>query len=145
MANPVETWKSEKHGFDVWPDVLRYAEARTPMQDIETPDLERMKWYGAFYRKRDGAGTYMLRIRLTGCELSAEQAQAIAFVAYEFGYGIVDVTTRANIQVQGLAIEHVPEALERLAGVGALGQARPGTTTSAMCSAIRSAASIPTN
>ncbi len=31
----------------------------------------------------------MLRIRLTGCELSAEQARAIAFVAYEFGYGIV--------------------------------------------------------
>ena len=118
MANPVEAWKSEKHGFDVWPDVLRYAQARTPMQDIETSDLERMKWYGAFYRKRDGAGTYMLRIRLTGCELSAEQARAIAFVAYEFGYGIVDITTRANIQVQGLAIESVPVALERLAAVG---------------------------
>jgi sulfite reductase beta subunit-like hemoprotein len=75
MANPVEAWKSEKHGFDVWPDVLRYAQARTPMHDIETPDLERMKWHGAFYRKRDGAGTYMLRIRLTGCELAAEQAR----------------------------------------------------------------------
>ena len=55
MANPVEAWKSEKHGFDVWPDVLQYAQARTPMQDIETPDLERMKWYGAFYRKRDAS------------------------------------------------------------------------------------------
>jgi ferredoxin-nitrite reductase len=118
MANPVEVWKSQKHGFDVWPDVLRYAQARIAMADIETPDLERMKWYGAFYRKRDGAGTYMLRIRLTGCELSAEQARAIAFVAYQFGYGIVDITTRANIQVQGLAIEHVPEALERLEATG---------------------------
>ncbi len=118
MANPAEVWKSEKHGFDVWPDLLRYAEARTPMQDIETPDLERMKWYGTFYRKRDGAGTYMLRIRLTGCELSSEQARAIAFIAYEFGYGIVDVTTRANIQVQGLAIENVPAALQRLEAAG---------------------------
>jgi ferredoxin-nitrite reductase len=118
MPNPVELWKAQKHGFDVWPDVLRYAQARTPMADIEAPDLERMKWYGAFYRKRDGAGTYMLRIRLTGCELSSEQARAIAFVAYQFGYGIVDITTRANIQVQGLAIEHVPEALERLEATG---------------------------
>jgi len=118
MANPVEAWKTEKHGFDVWPDIERYAQARTPMQEIETPDLERMKWYGAFYRKRDGAGTYMLRIRLTGCELSAEQARAIAFVAYQFGYGIVDITTRANIQVQGLNIEDVPAALERLAATG---------------------------
>jgi len=118
MANPVEAWKSEKHGLDVWPDLLKYAQTRTPMQNIETPDLERMKWYGAFYRKRDGAGTYMLRIRLTGCELSAEQARAIAFVAYEFGYGIVDITTRANIQVQGLNIENVPSALERLEATG---------------------------
>jgi precorrin-3B synthase len=118
MPNPVEVWKAQKHGFDVWPDVLRYAQARTAMADIETPDLERMKWYGAFYRKRDGAGTYMLRIRLTGCELSFEQARAIAFVAYQFGYGIVDITTRANIQVQGLAIEQVPDALERLEATG---------------------------
>ncbi|MGE5193504.1 MAG: precorrin-3B synthase, partial [Deltaproteobacteria bacterium] len=118
MANPVEVWKAQKHGFDVWPDVLRYAQARTPMPEIGIPDLERMKWYGAFYRKRDGAGTYMLRIRLTGCEVSAEQARAIAFVAYQFGYGIIDITTRANIQVQGLAIENVPEALDRIEATG---------------------------
>lgn len=118
MPNPVEIWKAEKHGLDVWPDVLRYASAQTPMQEIEPPDLERMKWYGAFYRKRDGAGTYMLRIRLTGCEFTADQARAMAFVAYEFGYGIVDVTTRANIQIQGLAIDHVPTALERLEAAG---------------------------
>lgn len=118
MPNPVEVWKAEKHGFDVWPDVLRYAGAKTPMARIETPDLERMKWYGAYYRKRDGDGTYMLRIRLTGCELTSEQAKAIAHIAYETGYGIVDVTTRANLQVQGLAIEDVPRAIERLEATG---------------------------
>lgn len=118
MPNPVEVWKAQKHGFDVWPDVLQYAAARTPMADIEGPDLERMKWYGAFYRKRDGAGTYMLRIRLTGCELSSAQAREIARIAYEFGYGIIDLTTRANMQVQGLAIENVPRALERLEAAG---------------------------
>ena len=31
MVNPAEVWKSKKHSFDVWPDVLRHAEARTPM------------------------------------------------------------------------------------------------------------------
>jgi hypothetical protein len=25
--NPVEAWKAEKHGFDVWPDFLQWAEA----------------------------------------------------------------------------------------------------------------------
>ncbi len=118
MPNPIEVWKAEKHGFDVWPNVLDYAANQTPMKDIETPELERMKWHGVFYRKRDGEGTYMLRIRVTGCELTADQAKTIAYIAYEFGHGIVDVTTRANIQVQGLAIRDVPKAIERLAACG---------------------------
>ncbi len=116
--NKVEQWKAAKHGFDVWPDVLRYAAERTSMNTIDNADLERMKWHGVFYRKRDGEGTYMLRIRLTGCELSAAQAKEIAYIAYEYGYGIADVTTRANIQVQGLSIDHVPRAIARLEAVG---------------------------
>lgn len=118
MSNPVEIWKSQKHGFDVWPDLVQYAAARTPMKEIETPDLERMKWHGVYYRKNDAPGSYMLRIRLTGCELTAPQAKAIAYVAYDFGYGIVDITTRANIQIQGLKLEDVPAALERLSATG---------------------------
>ncbi|MCH7990109.1 MAG: hypothetical protein IID46_13295, partial [Planctomycetes bacterium] len=71
MPNPVEVWKTEKHGFDVWPDVLRYADLKTPLKEIDHSDLERMKWHGFFYRKRDASGTYMTRIRLTGSELTA--------------------------------------------------------------------------
>ena len=118
MANPAEVWKAKKHGFDVWPDVLRHAEARTPMARIDTPDLERMKWYGFFYRKRDAPGRYMNRIRITAGELTSEQAREVAALARECGHGIVDVTTRANLQVQGLGIEHLPEVARRLDAVG---------------------------
>ncbi|MCY3844790.1 MAG: Rieske 2Fe-2S domain-containing protein [Acidobacteria bacterium] len=118
MVNPAEVWKSKKHSFEVWPDVVRHAAARTPMAEIDTPDLERMKWYGFFYRKRDAPGRYMNRIRITANELTSEQAREIAAIAYEHGHGIVDVTTRANLQVQGLGIEHLPKVAERLAAVG---------------------------
>ena len=118
MVNPAEVWKSKKHSFDVWPDVLRHAAARTPLGEIETPDLERMKWYGFFYRKRDKPGRYMNRIRITAGELTSDQAREIAAIAYEHGHGIVDVTTRANLQVQGLGIEQLPDVAERLAAVG---------------------------
>ncbi|MFQ5733668.1 MAG: nitrite/sulfite reductase [Planctomycetaceae bacterium] len=118
MANPVEVWKSEKHGLDVWLDVERYAAARTPMKEIDSADLERMKWHGFFYRKRDVAGRYMSRIRVTAGELSADAAREIAHIAYEYGHGIVDVTTRANVQVQGLGIEHLPRVAARLESVG---------------------------
>jgi precorrin-3B synthase len=116
--NKVEQWKTAKHGLDVWPDLVDHAARGTPMKSIDDADLERMKWYGVFYRKRDGEGTYMLRVRLTGCELTAPQAREVAFVAYEYGYGIIDITTRANLQVQGLAIADVPKALARLEAVG---------------------------
>ncbi|MDA1092573.1 MAG: Rieske 2Fe-2S domain-containing protein [Acidobacteria bacterium] len=122
MGNPAEVWKAEKHGFDVWPDVVRHAAAGTPMSDIATPDLERMKWYGFFYRKHDAPGRYMNRIRITAGELTADQAQAIALMAYELGHGIVDVTTRANLQVQGLAVTHLPVVEDRLAAVGLTGR-----------------------
>ncbi len=118
MANPVEVWKAEKHGLDVWPDVERHAAAGTPMKQIDAADLERMKWYGFFYRKRDEAGRYMNRIRITANEMTAAQAKEIARLAYDFGHGIVDVTTRANVQIQGLSIEHLPEVRKRLEGVG---------------------------
>ncbi len=118
MANPVEEWKAAKHGLDAWADIEKMAADKTPMADIETPDLERMKWHGFFYRKRDQPGRYMNRIRLTANELTAEQAREIALMAYEYGHGIVDVTTRANVQIQGLEISHLPKVAQRLEKVG---------------------------
>ncbi len=115
--NPVEIWKAAKHGFDVWPDVLRWAQEETPHDRIDEPELQRMKWYGVFWRKHD-RDRYMIRIRIPACEMTADQARAIAFIAYESGHGIVDVTTRGNVQVQGLPIEKIPGVLGALERVG---------------------------
>ena len=118
MVNRVEIWKARKHGFDVWTDVEHHARAGTPMKQIDPADLERMKWYGFFHRKRDNPGRYMNRIRVTAGELAAEQAFEIARIARDRGHGIIDVTTRANLQVQGLEISHLPEGARRLEDVG---------------------------
>ncbi|NOZ39462.1 MAG: hypothetical protein GXP24_04465 [Planctomycetes bacterium] len=115
--NKIEEWKAAKHPFDVWPEVLRHAEAKTPLKQIEATDLERLKWYGFLYRKRDGQGAFAERIRITACELSAQAAREIAYIAYEYGHGIIDITTRGNIQVQGLALEHIPNVVKRLSQV----------------------------
>jgi ferredoxin-nitrite reductase len=115
--NAVEIWKSAKHGFDVWPDLLRWAQEGTPGDRLEEADVHRLKWYGLFWRKVD-RDRYMIRIRIPGCEMTAEQARAIAFIAYEAGHGIVDVTTRGNIQVQGLPIQKLPGITAALDRVG---------------------------
>ncbi len=116
--SPVEQWKIAKHGMDVWPDVLRYAQQKTPMNSIEVPELERMKWYGFFYRKNNDNNHYMIRIRIPGCEMTRDQARAIAFIAYESGYCLVDVTTRGNVQIQGLTIDKLPSVRNALEAVG---------------------------
>jgi len=62
--------------------------------------------------------TDLPRIRITAGELRAEQALEIAHIANEYGHGIIDVTTRANLQVQGLGIEHILKVTDRLDKVG---------------------------
>jgi ferredoxin-nitrite reductase len=116
--SPVEVWKATKHGLDVWPDVERYAREKTSMSKIEEAELERMKWYGFFYRKNNDNDRYMVRVRIPGCEMSADQARALAHVAHRSGYNILDVTTRGNVQIQGLTVDALPKVratLERAA------------------------------
>ncbi len=111
--NKVEAWKLEKHGFDVRPDIEAYAARSTPMSEIAEAELERMKGYGLFYRKRVEDGRYMIRVRIPGCELDAAQARALAEIA-RIGYSILDVTTRGNVQIQGFAIADLPRVLDAL-------------------------------
>lgn len=115
--NKVEAWKAEKHPFEVWEAIERHASAGTAMSAIDERDLERMKWYGLFYRKRDEDGRYMIRVRLPGCEMTSAQARVIAEVA-RAGHSIIDVTTRGNVQVQGLAIGDLPDVIGGLEDVG---------------------------
>jgi ferredoxin-nitrite reductase len=115
--NKVEVWKAEKHGFDVWNDLVGHAQAGTAMADIAEADLERLKWYGIFYRKRVEDGRYMIRVRVPGCELTARQARALATVA-RLGYSILDVTTRGNVQIQGFHISELPAVVAELEASG---------------------------
>jgi ferredoxin-nitrite reductase len=116
--SPAEVWKQAKHGLDVWPDAQRFAREQTPMAKISEADLERLKWYGYFYRKNNDFDHYMCRIRIPGCEMTSEQARAVAYIAHQSGYNLVDVTTRGNVQVQGLTIDRLPAVRSALERVG---------------------------
>ena len=115
--NKIEAFKAAKHPLEVWDDLLRWVAQGYRSDQIDADDNERLKWYGFLHRKRDG-GRYMMRVRVTGCELSAQAARELAFIAYEYGHGIVDITTRGNIQVQGLSLAQLPKARTRLQQVG---------------------------
>src|SRR5881397_1200816 len=59
--NKIEQIKVEKDGLDVGADIPRYAQLG--FEAIEEGDLERLKWWGVFFR-RHTPGYFMMRIRI---------------------------------------------------------------------------------
>ena len=95
--NKIEQIKAEKDGLDVDADIARYAELG--WQAIQESDVERLKWWGVFMR-RHTPGHFMMRIRIPNGITNAAQLRAIAALAQRHGRGILDITTRQQIQLR---------------------------------------------
>ncbi len=113
--NKIEQIKSEKNGLDVGNDIPRYAELG--FESIEEGDLERLKWWGVFFR-RHTPGYLMMRIRISNGITNSSQLRAIGWITNNYGRGIADITTRQQIQLRWIRINDVPEILDRLLEVG---------------------------
>ncbi len=126
--NQVERWKLERHPLDVRQAIIdRYA-GEGPEAIAAVPgEQERLKWVG-LYPQRQGGDAFMLRIKIPGGRLDADQARTIGELAAEhaigptpnplFGQGFLDLTTRQDIQLHWIKIGAVPEIWRRLEEVG---------------------------
>jgi precorrin-3B synthase len=61
---------------------------------------------------------WLLRIRVPGGVVTTRQIDTVAEVADRFGSGLIDVTSKANLQIRGVAVEHLDDAARSLVGVG---------------------------
>jgi sulfite reductase (ferredoxin) len=131
--NAAERFKKDDSGLNVRERILtRYA--RQGFGSIDPSDLRgRFRWWGLYTQRRpgiDGGKTgaladdeiedsfFMMRVRIPGGQLTAEQLRAIAGVAKEYGRDLADITDRQNVQFHWIRIEDVPEIWERLESVG---------------------------
>jgi precorrin-3B synthase len=64
----------------------------------------------------------VVRVRPYGGRLEAKQAAGIAELAARYGNGLVDVTSRANLQIRGVDDHGHPHLLDGLARLGLLDQ-----------------------
>ncbi len=117
-----ERIKKEKDGLDVYADILRYA--RTGYRSIPPDDLYRFRWYG-LYEQKPKVGHFMLRVKIPGGELTAEQMRTLGQIAERYARGFADITTRQNFQFHWITIEDIPDIFQRLH--------RVGLTTSGAC------------
>jgi sulfite reductase (ferredoxin) len=128
-AQRVERLKRAKNPWDHLDEIRQFA--RDGFGSIPP------EWLGTYFRpwgiytQGDGAGVtggkngegksvpyFMVRIRIPNGLLTSEQARAIADLSDHFGNGVADITVRQNIQLHWVAIENLPELLERLWSVG---------------------------
>jgi len=64
----------------------------------------------------------VVRVRPYGGRLEAKQAAGIADLAGRYGNGLIDVTSRANLQIRGVSDHGHPHLLDGLARLGLLDQ-----------------------
>ncbi len=115
-GNAVESYKAAIGGDglairDQLPQIIaRGYEALTPAEK------ELLKWVGVFFRKPT-PGRFMMRIRMPNGFTTSRQLRAIAELSRRLGNGVVDLTTRQQIELRGFTLESVPEIWEKLRGV----------------------------
>jgi len=131
--NAAERFKKDDAGLNVRDRIVsRYASQG--FDAIDPTDLRgRFRWWGLYTQRRPGiAGGrtgalddadiedayFMMRVRIPGGQLSADQLRTVAGIAKEYGRDLADITDRQNVQFHWIRIEDVPEIWARLEEVG---------------------------
>lgn len=114
--NSVEALKASK-----WWNPLRVRDdlpglIAAGQENLSTADKDLLKWVGVFFRKPT-PGKFMMRVRMPNGFATSEQFRAIAAISRRLGNGVVDITTRQQIELRGFTLDAVPEIWEKLRGV----------------------------
>jgi len=124
-GNMFEKVKLKKDGSSAWDDIYEYAAAiragTMNWEDIASDDIDiRVKYAGMFHRKKMTPGKFMLRMRVPNGIVNSQQMRYFAKCVRPAGpdIGVVDITTRANVQLRGLSFE---ESADVVKGLGAFG------------------------
>ncbi len=141
--NTAEQIKKEDDGLNVRERIERIY-APGGFRSIGKQDLRsRMRWWGLYTQRKQGVPAertgsaepeeledefFMMRIRIDGGQIDAEQLRAIAWASERFGRDVADVTDRQNVQLHWIRIEDVPAIWERLGAVGLSTQEACGDT-----------------
>ena len=109
-------------GFDVWREIDEYEEIIRKLQREEIHP-ERFKSYrlnfGTYGVRGHGEGMHMQRIKVPSGFILSEQLRTVADIVEKFaGSGHGHLTTRQDIQIHYVKLEHIPTILRMLAKVG---------------------------
>ncbi|HRP04288.1 MAG TPA: NirA family protein, partial [Opitutaceae bacterium] len=109
-----ERWKYDENPLDIWEKLVAHADKdRFP----DEADTFRFKFHGLFY-VAPAQDSFMLRLRIPACELTATQLHGIADLAHGLGGGYAHITTRGNLQIREFRPRDIIKVLTRVQDLG---------------------------
>jgi ferredoxin-nitrite reductase len=143
-GNPTEKIKIAKDPTTAWVDVYEYArkirDGEMTWEEVEVADLDtvgtsmtkvcqhqalaltfsftllqRLKYVGMLHRGKRTPGQFMMRLKVPNGIVNSDQMRFYADIVEKYGEGgVVDITTRQNIQLRGVKLEDAPEIIDGL-------------------------------
>jgi ferredoxin-nitrite reductase len=104
-------------------------------EDIAEEDIVRLYWYGLAHDKPK-IGTFMVRVKVAGGQVSPEQLRALSVIAKTYGRDEAELTTRQGIQLHWVEMARLPDVMNDLEKVGL-------TTTGAEGDTVRNITGCP--
>lgn len=111
--NKIEDIKELKNPMDAFNQIETYA--KEGYDSIPDEDKKYfLKCFGIYDKNSLTPKQFMMRVRIAGGHLNANQANVLGEIARDFGQGYIDITTRAQIEFRYLNIEDMPTILKKL-------------------------------
>jgi ferredoxin-nitrite reductase len=118
--NSRERMKKEKMPLDIINELPSLIQRG--YEDISEDDIVRLQWYG-LYHDKPKVGEFMMRIKIPNGILTPKKLKTIGEIAGRYGQGYGEITTRQDIQLHSIRLEHLPAIFQTLkqAGLGTVG------------------------
>jgi sulfite reductase beta subunit-like hemoprotein/molybdopterin converting factor small subunit len=113
--NSIERLKAEKFPLDIvdeLPQLIALGYEAVPEEDIV-----RLNWWGLTHDKPK-VGTFMVRIKVAGGQLSAAQLRGVGRISQEWGENYGELTTRQGLQLHHVRLDELPEVLAAVQATG---------------------------
>ncbi len=111
-----ELTQVERDKIEIDPDFDFREIANKPFDELTSNELGMFKWSGVYHQLQ--TGFFMIRLRMPGGILNADQLQRAGELANEFGQGRICITTRQTLQFHWIRQQDIHKIIEEMAKTG---------------------------
>lgn len=119
QLSELELLKASRNPLRVIDDLYKEALEGIPLKDEY---IGLLKWYGMYpHINKDGLEDkkyFMKRIKLVDARMNLEQLRVMSEIGIKYAKGLVDFTTRQNVQFHYILIKDIPAIFDLLNSVG---------------------------